>query len=87
MAKRVRFTSVKAFKEEMENGNIPKARKRVFEYLFYNGPKTGAELDYEMRYPSAHKRLSELRDMTLIQEAGKRSCSVTGKDAVEWDVC
>jgi hypothetical protein len=82
----IRQTSAKAFKEEMENGNIPRRRREVFEYLFYHGPKTGSELDYELRYPSAHKRLSELKEMGLIIELGGRKCTITGKDVVEWDV-
>lgn len=42
-------------------------------------PRTGAELDEALEYPSAHKRISELRELRLIKCIGYRFRSTDGQ--------
>jgi len=87
MARRVRETSKKAFLEELNSGRIPRKQQDVYEYLWDFGPLTGAECDTYMPYPSAHKRLPELRRSGRIVELPeKRICRITGKEVIQWDV-
>jgi len=84
---RVRETSRVAFQKLVQSGNLPKAQIRVLEFLFDSGPLTGTELDFQMSYPSAHKRLSELRDAGLVVELDeKKCCTITGETVTAWDV-
>lgn len=61
-------------------------RDRVFEALTQR-PMTGSELNRELGSPSAHKRLSELRDLGAIREAEDRACAVSGQLVTSWEAC
>lgn len=86
--KYVRPTSIKSYEEIVETGWLGKAQEFVFNYLYHHGPATGAEGDHSTHSVGGHfhKRLSELRDMGVVEEVGTCKCPVTGKDAVLWDI-
>lgn len=87
---RMRETSEYAYLQIKEEGLLSKMRLQVYEYLYFNGPATGTEINLDMRgiegRDNYHKRLSELRDLGVVKEVGKRKCRVTGRQAIEWDV-
>lgn len=81
----MRETSAKAFHEGEADGSISRARALVLMMLRSTGGMTGREVNMSLATQSGHKRLSELRRMGVVREAGKRTCRVTGRQAVEWE--
>jgi hypothetical protein len=86
----IRQTSKDVYRQIVESGALTPARMKVYGALFEDGPMTGAELDGYLAKSGGrghfHKRLSELRDQGVVREVGKRRCTVSGKDALAWDV-
>lgn len=83
----VRDTSRSAYQQIKDEGLLSARRLAVYDVLFREPfPMTGREISEKLRDPSAHKRLSELRDLGVVEEADKRDCSVTGQQAVTWRV-
>lgn len=88
----VRDTSKEAYKAVMESGYVGKKQKEIYSALYDHGPVTGGELHYRMnlsRNPSHSNvvtRLGELREIGIVRELPKRTCSVSGHQAYLWDV-
>lgn len=77
-------TSIDAYLEAVESGELTRAREVVLELLRAEGPLTGREVDERLRSVSAHKRLSELRSHGYAQPQGRRQCRVSGRFAEQW---
>jgi len=86
VGKRVRQSSKDAWKKIKENGLLSWTRWKVYHLLYMNGPLTGREINDIHKTNSGHKRLSELRNLGVVQEAGKKICSITGMNVIAWDV-
>lgn len=87
MPRSIRGTSIKAYHRIMESGELAAARARVLRHFIDNHPDTCTEreLDAQMHDVNAHKRVSELQDMGLLEEVGERACSVSGNpSSIEW---
>jgi len=85
--KRVRQTSIDVYLKIKENGLLPKMQSVIFERLYNHGPMTAAECMQDLHLPSNQSgRFTELRKKGVIQEIGKRHCTVTGHKVIEWDV-
>lgn len=89
----VRDTSIEAFKEILESGELGEMQRIVYEHLYMHGPCTASELFHFMsqakRNPTHSNittRLGELRDSGAVKECGKRECQVTGRKVLTWDV-
>jgi hypothetical protein len=84
----VRKTSIEVYHKIKAEGLLSKMRFAVYEELFLRGPMTGKELDKALGTDSAHKRLSELKALGVVEdsEPRTRSCEVSGENVVEWDV-
>jgi len=82
----VRLTSQKAYKAIRDNGLLSRMRFRVYEQLHNHGPQTGSEVNYSLRCGSGHKRLSELKELGVVEEIGTRPCRITGENAIVWAV-
>lgn len=88
----IRDTSKEAYAEVMSSGYVGRKQKEVYASLYENGPVTGGELHYRMslsRNPSHSNivtRLGELRDIGIVREFPKRTCSKSGYQAYVWDV-
>ena len=41
---------------------------------------------FKFNITGSWKSLSYLRDIGVLQENGERTCTVTGRDVVEWDL-
>lgn len=90
----VRDTSVSAYHSIIEEGLLSPLRETVYKYLYEYGPCTANELvsmlnDHGKGITSRDfyaQRLSELRDRDVVDEVGKRKCSITGRQAIVWKV-
>ena len=82
----MRRTSIDAFNAVVASGAIGKLQKEAYRVLYNEGPLTGQELARQAKIAGLWKRLSELKDSGVIQEVGKRHCTVTGRMALVWDV-
>ena len=89
-----RSTSIEAYHTIRDNGMLSRRRFEVYETLFHYGPMTANETFVQiarqrpgMRFDSnTHARFTELRDMGVAAELGARPCSITGMNAILWDV-
>lgn len=91
--KRIRQTSVETYHEIKNNGLLSELRLLVYETLFHHGPMTQMELcqflrsdAYSYDRQSLTPRFAELLDRGVIEFIGKRTCRVTGRDVLDWDV-
>jgi len=77
----------------MEQGNLlTKRRLQIYRALFRAGPCTANELLLEMpaeevrNAANINTRLRELNLQGVVSEVGKKVCTVTGMNVIEWDV-
>jgi len=89
-----RNTSIKAYNEIMSEGLLGKRQMQVYSTLYAIGPATAAEVSEadtgSFTNPSkgdnSHARLSELTEMGSVEQVGQKKCSITGREAILWDV-
>lgn len=91
-----RQTSIEAYRQIKEDGLLSERRFEAYELLFHHGPCTAKEMmqfaknegtiTNHIHLYSLEKRLSELRKMGCVAEAGERSCNVSGMTAILWEV-
>lgn len=86
-----RDTSIEAYHIIQENGLLKKLKWQVYDYVYHNGPCTGKQVDMALSSPTQNSgvfstRLSELRDMGVMEEVGKIKCHITGHSVILWDV-
>ncbi len=86
MKVRVRKTSFRAFSTILNQGLLSRIQELVYSSLYWHGPLTGAELNRQLSGSGYHKRLSELRDLGVVEELGEYRCEVTGHMVILWDV-
>lgn len=92
--KRVRETSIEAFRTIEENGLLSKRRLQVYKLLFDHGPATGAQVAraYNAAFgrtsasETIRNRITELRDMGCVKEVGIVLDEQTGMKVTLWDV-
>ncbi len=90
---RVRQTSRLAFEHLVASGALPNRRREVYAEIYKHGPGTSAEI---LRHrleanpievlTQGRARFTELRNAGLIEELGTVECTVTGRQAILWDV-
>lgn len=80
----MRNTSVKAYHELKESGDLNAMQRRVFDYVKCAGPVTGRSISKMV--DGGHKRMSELEDRGLISRQGVTKDHVTGKIVALWAV-
>ena len=85
-----RQTSIEAFNKIKKKGLLKRLRWDVYKVLFDHGPLTSNELAVRyfspLQYQSLSSRFSELRDMGVIQEIGKKKDDYTKMKVILWDV-
>jgi len=93
MQTHVRDTSIQAYHEIKESGLLSERRFQVYQILYKYGPITSGQLveiakkHKKLCHTSAFQgRLSELRDMGVVQEVKKDKCPITGRNVIFWDV-
>jgi predicted transcriptional regulator len=85
-----RQTSIDCYNQIKKENLLSKMRLKVLKTLLDISPATASEIEEEIGYEngskSAHCRLPELRDLGVIYENGTRTCKVTGRNVIEWDL-
>ena len=87
----VRKTSIIAYQKIKDKGLLGRMQFAVYHKLYLYGPVTAMELkalmDKEFKADSQiRSRLTELREMGVAQEIGRKICSITGNNVILWDV-
>lgn len=88
----VRDTSIDAYYEIRDNGLLSERRFEVYDCLYRIKEGTASEVFQEFRKVygknissnGSGSRLSELRDMGVIQEKGTKVCPITGQTVILW---
>lgn len=80
----MRKTSIETFRKLLAARCLGNSYKTVLENLVRCRGLTAQELCHKAGREGLWKRLSELRDMALIEEVGVRKCSVSGQPALTW---
>ncbi len=84
-----RDTQREAYKAILSSGKLPEKHKLVYKALHEQGDMTQGELDSYLAdqlpvWTKRSSRLSELRAMCLVEEAGTRECKITGMQVIVW---
>lgn len=81
-----RETSVDAYNAIL--ALLPEARRTVYRDLHAMGNATSGELAAQnvMRHAAVSARLTELRNLGVVCEAGTRECKITGRRAIVWHI-
>lgn len=89
----IQATIAQAYHEILTNNLLSEERMLVYSSIFKHGPLTAGECFMKMQEDalghvivkgSVCARLSELRRLGCVAEAGKRKCSLTGKTVTLW---
>jgi hypothetical protein len=89
-----RQTSREAYDTIVKNGMLSKRRFQVYHTLFFSGPLTAGEitalintsLGMNVQLNSISPRLAEMERSGAVTSVGERACTVTGHNAIIWDV-
>lgn len=90
-----RDTSIQAYRQIQAEGLLSERRFEAYKFIYEHGPLTANEMMYKAKelrmrthihMESLSKRLSELRDLGVIQEIGTKKCSISGRECIVWDV-
>ena len=82
----MRKTSREAYDYICENGILGQRMFQAYDCMFQNGPMTAKELTVKAGIDGLWKVCSVLREMDLFLELGERTCSITGRNSILWDV-
>ena len=82
-----RQTSIDCYNQIKQEGLLSKRRLQVYESIYNYAPCTASEVFKEKNLKTNQSgRFTELRDLGVIYEKGERTCSITGKNVIEWDL-
>lgn len=86
----IRHTSIEAYRQIEREGLLKRLHMEVYRSLFHAGPMSVGELWREClgEYPrpSISPRLAELQSQGVVRTVGERTCRVTGRQVIIWDV-
>ena len=83
----IRQTSIDCYNKIKQEGLLSKRRLQVYESIYNYAPCTASEVFKEKNLKTNQSgRFTELRDLGVIYEKGERTCSITGKNVIEWDL-
>jgi DNA-binding Lrp family transcriptional regulator len=83
-----RKTSRDCFRELVVLGLLPEMRRKVYRWLYNNGPATRNEVaqGIDMVPNDTSTRLKELRNLGVVREVGEDKCRVTSRNVILYDV-
>ena len=85
-----RQTSIDCYNKIKKSGLLSKRRLEVYESLLLSAPCTSSEAIRNAKTTfgvfGVSSRFTELRNLGVIYEKGERSCSITGRNVIEWDL-
>lgn len=87
MKTNVRQTSLLSYYDEIRD-NVGKKQKDVLDIFIWSreGELTNSEIAKHLEWPinTVTPRVFELRKLKLLEEAKKRKCRITGRQAIAW---
>lgn len=85
----VRETSIETYYELEYEGILGEKQLQVWETIRKLGGPTDKEVGVHIQYPasSVSARRNELVEFGVVEEAGKKVCSISGRRALSWRVC
>ncbi len=82
-----RRTSRKVYEQIKQEGLLSERRMEVYRCVFLHGPLTAMEAFEKLKLNTNQSgRFTELREMGVLTELGSRKCSITGREAIIWEV-
>jgi hypothetical protein len=85
----IRQTSIDCYNQIKKEGLLSKRRFEVYEALLSSAPCTSSEAlrnaNTTFGVFGVSSRFTELRDLGVIYEKGEKTCSITGRNVIEWD--
>ena len=86
----MRQTSIDCYNQIKNSGLLSKRRFETYEAMVKIAPCTASEVQKSINYfnggRDCMKRISELNKLGVIYDKGTRTCNVTGRNVVEWDL-
>ena len=86
----MRQTSIDCYNQIKNSGLLSKRRFETYEAMVKIAPCTASEVQKSINYfdggRDCMKRISELNKLGVIYDKGPRTCNVTGRNVVEWDL-
>lgn len=88
---KTRQTSIEAYTKAKESGLLSELRLKVYEMLCLHGQLTANEVRIHASQHNVNSgvfstRFSELERMGVIKAIGTRKCSVSGHNALVWEI-
>ena len=86
-----RQTSIDCYNKIKEQGLLSNMRFKVYEAILKKAPCTSGEAfatmtTKENQISQSRARFTELRNLGVIYEKGEKTCSITGRNVIEWDL-
>jgi hypothetical protein len=88
-----RLTSIEAYRSIQSTDWINQQYKDIYAFMYDHGPLSSGEVYVGMGKQGAvqgvnqtRARITEMRDMDMLIEVGKKRCSVTERMVISWDV-
>lgn len=87
----IRQTSIDCYNQIKAEGLLTKRRFEVYEAVCNSAPCTSSEamisrLNSTNVLSQSRARFTELRELGVIYEKGIKKCTVSGRNAIEWDL-
>lgn len=86
----IRQTSIETYRKIEAEGLLSKKRFEIYKAIFTFGPVTRSEIAELISHKgyagNVSARLTELRDMSVVEEVGERVCTITNQKVILWDV-
>ena len=83
----IRQTSIDCYNQIKADGLLSKMRMKIYEAIYFDSPCTSSEVFKSLNLKTNQSgRFTELRELGVIYEKGIRSCNVTGRNAIAWDL-
>lgn len=82
-----RQTSIDVYHQIESEGLLSQRRWQVYETLYHHGPLTAMETGRLIKSALDHSispRFAELKRLGVIEEVGRRHCTITGRISLIW---
>ena len=83
-----RQTSINTYHAIVDEGLLPKARLKIYKWVYHHGPATRNEVARGIGgVPNdTSTRLKEMIAQGVVYEVRERTCSITGREVIEYDL-
>jgi len=86
----MRQTSVDCYNQIKSEGLLSKRREQAYYAMLQTAPCSAGELEVffnsYFNLKGSWKLLSQLAELGTVKEIGEKTCSITGRNVIEWDL-